>query len=67
MYYDITGIKNININEAPNWRMLEEYGGNLTINQFRENFNKVSYDYHGIIKNNMFRSLGMLFEEKINF
>ena len=67
MYYDITGIKNININEAPNWRMLEEYGGKLTINQFRENFNKVSYDYHGIIKNNMFRSLGMLFEEKINF
>lgn len=68
MYNDILGSKNITINEAPHWRLLEEYGGNLTINQFRENFNKVSFEYHGIIKNeNLYRSIGTLFEEKINF
>lgn len=27
-----------NINPAPHWMTLEEYGGNLTIEQFRENF-----------------------------
>jgi hypothetical protein len=68
MYNDVLSSKNMNINEAPHWRLLEEYGGNLTINQFRENFNKVSYEYHGIIKNeNLYRSIALLFEEKINF
>ena len=32
LYTDITCIKDININPAPSWRLLEEYGGNLTIN-----------------------------------
>jgi hypothetical protein len=67
IYNDISGSRNININEAPHWRMLEEYGGNLTINQFRENFNKISYEYHGIIKSDIFKPIGILFEEKINF
>lgn len=68
LYNDITGLKNININAAPSWRLLEEYGGNLNINQFRENFNKITYEHHGIIKNdNIFKPIGFLYEEKINF
>ena len=68
LYAEITNIKDVTINPAPSWRLLEEYGGDLTINQFRENFNKITYEYHGIIKNMMvFKSIGSLYEEKINF
>jgi hypothetical protein len=68
LYTDITCLKDININPAPSWRLLEEYGGDLNINQFRENFNKVTYEYHGIIKNPIvFKAIGSLYEEKINF
>ena len=28
---------------APNWRLLIQYGGSLTIDEFREQFNKVEY------------------------
>ena len=36
LYY-MTYNKYIDINYAPNWISLEEFGGNLTIEQFREN------------------------------
>ena len=40
----------------------------MAISQFRENFNKVTYEYHGIIKNPIvFKAVGSLYEEKINF
>lgn len=68
LYYDLTGIKDVIINHAPHWRLLEEYGGDKTINQFRENFNKLTYEYQGIVKSQkMFKPIGFLFEEKINF
>jgi hypothetical protein len=69
LYTDITGVKNsIIINPAPHWRLLSEYGGNMAISQFRENFNKADYEYHGIYrKKDLFKPIGMLFEEKINF
>ena len=62
LFNEINVIKNLEINPAPHWRLLNEYGGYLTINKFRENFSKISYDFHGI-----FKSCGYLFEEKINF
>jgi hypothetical protein len=55
-------IKNIEINPAPHWRLLIEYGGNLDINKFRENFTKNSYDFHGIL-----RPCSYLYEEKFTF
>jgi hypothetical protein len=68
LYFDMFGVKNVVINPAPHWRLLIEYGGNLTINQFRDNFNKTKYDFHGIVKNqDIFKPVGSLFEEKINF
>jgi len=48
---------------APHWRTLNDFGGNLTIEQFRESFNKIKYSSHGIY----FLSLGMLFEDEIKF
>ena len=53
----------IEIVSAPHWRTLVEFGGNLSIEQFRESFNKVSYIDHGIYC----VSIGRLFEDKIKF
>lgn len=55
-------LKSIIINPAPHWRLLTEYGGHLSINEFRENFNKITYTYHGI-----FKPIAHVYEEKINF
>jgi hypothetical protein len=66
LYADING-KLISIKElipAPHWRMLSEYGGSLSIQQFRDSFNKVEYLDHGVISS---VSLGKLFESKIKF
>ena len=61
-------IKSIKINPAPHWRMLKEYGGQLSINDFREKFNKCMYDFYGTVKiSSIYKPTGMLYEEKINF
>ena len=68
MYNDLMGTKNIVITQAPHWRTLEQYGGNLNILQFRESFNKIEYEYHGNTKNvPNFLPIGMLYEGKIKF
>jgi hypothetical protein len=68
LYFDMFGEKNVVINPAPHWRLLVDYGGNLTINQFRDNFSKTQYDYRGILRHqDIFKPIGSLFEEKINF
>lgn len=46
--------------KARHWRELEEHGGPLSIEKFRESFNKIESINHGIITQ---KPLGMLFEE----
>ena len=60
-------IKKMIIAPAPHWRLLQLYGGHLSINKFRENFNKISYNFHGILNKDIFKPIGHLYEEKINF
>lgn len=68
MYNEIMNTKNKIIHQAPHWRLLREYGGILSINQFRDNFNKITYDYHGLIKTHeIFKPIGTLYEEKLKF
>lgn len=67
IYKSITHAEIKSIISAPHWRLLENYGGNLTINNFRENFNKIDYEYQGISKLPKFFPLSTLFEEKIKF
>jgi hypothetical protein len=58
----------LNIDPAPSWRLLKEYGGNITIEEFRNNFNKIEYENFGYVKNfPTFNSIGVLFEKKIKF
>ena len=68
LYQDMYSVKTIIINPSPHWRLLIEYGGYLTIQQFRDNFNKTTYESHGVIRNtDIFKPIATLFEEKLNF
>lgn len=69
MYNDMMGTRMEVIDPAPHWRLLREYGGNKTIVEFRGTFNKVEYEFHGTIRQDLplYRPIGHLFEEKIKF
>ena len=68
MYHDIYPKKVAIIDEAPHWRKLKKYGGDLTIGQLRDSFNKIEYKEYGYVSDIIkFRSLGVLFEEKLKF
>jgi hypothetical protein len=54
------------INEAPHWRVLKQYGGDLTIESFRDQFNVCEYKYHSYISD-ISRPLRHLYEKKIHF
>ena len=65
MYKDITGQDPPEkIIPAPHWRCLKEYGGFKTIKEFRDGFNKLSYEYHGIVKN-ISSPISYLYEEHV--
>lgn len=62
MYFEIFG-EHKKLLPAPHWRLLSEYGGTLSIDDFRESFNKVEY-----IQTTLHISpLGMIFEKKCLF
>lgn len=48
---------------AGSWRLLQEYGGYLTISEFRKSFDTVEYEYNGLIN---FVPIGHIYEEKIS-
>ena len=69
---DQVKIKSISIMPAPHWRLLRSYGGCLTIEKYREAFNKSEYIYHGFYKsesskNKNFAEITRLYEENIKF
>lgn len=68
IYNDVYPTKVPFIERAPHWRKLKQCAGNLTIEEFRNSFNKIEYVEHGFIsKIPQFKSLGMLFEEQLKF
>ena len=64
MYNSIFKTNIDEIKNAPDWRLLKKYGGVLEIESFRNDFNRVEYNYHGILKN-IYKPVGRLFEEKL--
>ncbi len=59
MLHDMTG--NIaRLIPAPHWTLLSDYGGTMTIDDFRDSFNKIEY----ISSNIHISPLGMVFEKK---
>lgn len=56
------------IDEAPHWRQLKKFGGEMTIEEFRASFNKMEYKQHGFITEfPTFKSIGVMFEENLKF
>jgi hypothetical protein len=43
LYYDFVGKQMAKIIQAPDWRILKDYGGSLDIETFRSTFNKINY------------------------
>jgi hypothetical protein len=70
LYKDVTG-KRCEIEHAPHWRLLQQYGGKLSINEFRSSFNNIEYVFQGYefpkSKLDISISIGTLFEKKIKF
>lgn len=64
IYNDINNTKCQTINSAPHWRLLENYGGMLSISKFREGISKLDYEFQGEIR---FVPTVSLYEEKIKF
>jgi len=53
---------------APDWRLLERFGGYLSIHQFREDFDKITYNPLGTTKTKVaFKPIAHCFEEKLKF
>jgi hypothetical protein len=68
IYNKIFNLNCKKISMAPHWRVLQKYGGNLGINEFRNSFNKIDYEYHGSADYNIkFIPIVNYFEEKIKF
>jgi hypothetical protein len=66
MYNQIFTSKIIRIKKADDWRLLRKAGGFIDIKKFRENFNHVSYEYHGYTTD-ICKPIGHLWEEHLKF
>lgn len=65
MYESIVGKKISKILPAPHWRLLKEYGGNLSIENFRKTFNLVEYEFiFNIRELKDMKSIGKVYREK---
>jgi len=67
IYNEYNKTKSVVIMASRHWRMLEMYGGHLTIRKFRDGFNKIEYESHGMCKNPIFKPLASLYQEKLHF
>jgi hypothetical protein len=67
IYFDIFGVDSAPLMAAPSWRLLKNYGGHMTIEEFRFNFYKVEYfDINNVVcpfPNS--KPIGFLFEKQV--
>jgi hypothetical protein len=45
MYFDLVGKKIAKIIQSPHWRLLKDFGGHLSIDEFRKNLNNFDYKF----------------------
>ena len=64
MYFDMADQAETDILPAPHWKQLLVYGGNLSIDDFRNSFNKADYQSYKYIS---CMSIGLLFEQRLKF
>jgi hypothetical protein len=69
MYNEMFGHPSVDIPPAPHWRTISQYGGYMNITEFRESFDKVEYQNHGVLMDisNKMTSISLLYEPKLKF
>ena len=67
IYNTLSSEKNVKITPAPSWRVLEDYGGTMNIERFRESFNRVDFIPHGTCDNTVYKPIGHVVEHKLKF
>ena len=67
IYNDLFGKQCMPLIEAPSWRLLKNYGGHISIEDFRRNFYRVEYnDYDNIVYPvQKSKFVGFLFEKQM--
>ena len=65
MYNEFNINKKLEITPAPHWKLLKEYGGTLSIEKYRENFNNIEYLFNGQVKDILIIPIISLYEENI--
>ena len=67
IYFDMFSTHSIDLSPAPHWRLLQNYGGDLSIEDFRKTFYKIEFldqkDYTNIFP--LCKPVGFIFEKKI--
>lgn len=63
MYYDFYG-KKAHLKSAPHWRLLAEFGGSKSINEFRDSFETASFDYMFTVRD--IRSVSHVYKESMD-
>lgn len=67
MYNDMFKKPITKIMSAPDWRLLKQYGGHLSISEFRSSFDNSEYKSHGTMRDVKMVSVGTLYEKKLKF
>ena len=65
IYHDTFGMDAVRLQSSPSWRLLRNYGGHLTIEDFRRNLFKIDYKAIGNLVLPSFRPIGFLFERQV--
>lgn len=65
IYHDTFGMDAVRLQSSPSWRLLRNYGGHLTIEDFRRNLFKIDYKAIGNLVLPTFRPIGFLFERQV--
>lgn len=66
MYFDFVGKKPDRIVPAPHWRLLSDFGGTLSIYEFRKSFQMVSYEFLYNIRDIIdMKPMSKVFKEKV--
>lgn len=62
MYEEFSGKKISKIFPAPHWRLLKDYGGHLSIDEFRQTFNTIEHEFMFNIRD--MKTLSKVYKEK---
>jgi hypothetical protein len=65
IYHETYGYEATKLHASPSWRLLRNYGGHLTIEDFRRNLFKIDYKTLGNVVLPTFRPIGFLFERQV--